>query len=82
MTHPLHEDPAVRDAALHLIAPSGDLHDKALLMHHDYGEWRLGKLREAAAKVRAGLDALDAAIAAADAINAAIRPPAEAGVAA
>lgn len=68
---PPHDHPAVRDAALKLIDPSGDLYDKALLMHHDRGDWRLKRLIEAAAKVRAGLDTLDAAIAAAQAEEAA-----------
>lgn len=62
---PIHDDQTVCVAALNLIAPSGDLYDKALLMHHDRGDWRLNRLIEAAAKVRAGLDTLDAAIAAA-----------------
>lgn len=66
-----HDHPAVLDAALKLIDPSGDLYDKALLMHHDRGDWRLKRMIEAAAKVRECLDALDAAIAAAQAEEAA-----------
>lgn len=63
---------AIRDAALHLITPAGSLHDAALLMHAYPSEWQVSSLRREAAIVRARLDELDAAMAAAAAINAAI----------
>lgn len=58
-----HDHPAVHDAALKLIGPAGDLRDQALLMYYQPTGWRLNILVSAAAKVRADLDALDAAIA-------------------
>lgn len=66
-----HDHPAVRKAALDLISPSGDLRDRALLLHWVGTEWHFKLLVENAAKVRAGLDALDAAIAQAQAGEAA-----------
>jgi hypothetical protein len=67
MTHPLHDAPAVRGAVLRLLTSAADLYPATILAHHDPSAMRLARLRQLAVETRVDLDALDAAIAAAEA---------------